>query len=359
MRALKGRWRRVGLAGFTLLLVLVAGAVAGLRYHNAMMATPMRDIPAEATLDVPPGTTVRRISAELSARGWLPHARLFEFEARRQGVTAQIRAGEYAIPQSTSPRELLARLVAGDTLRYRITLVEGQRARDAIEAIRTHPKVRVVQPGAVTGMSDDELITMYALPFPHPEGALFPDTYVFERNTTDVALVEQARDRLTDTLAKLWSEHGEASSLNTPYEALILASIIEKETGLAAERPTIAGVFLRRLEKGMRLQTDPTVIYGIGTHFDGNLTRRHLETDTPYNTYTRPGLPPTPIALVGQAAIEAALQPAPGDALYFVAKGDGSHHFSRTYAEHQRAVRTYQLGDKSSKRAAIDEASAP
>lgn len=353
------RWRLLLGVVLALTALAVLGALGSLRYYDRLMDAPLVGVPEEATIEVAPGATVRSVARELGARGWLAHPRLLELEARRQDVASRIRAGEYAVSVGESPRGLLARLVAGDTLRYRVTIVEGQRFRQALEIIRAHPKISVVQPGAVDQLTDAELIAMYDLPFPHPEGALFPDTYLFERGTTDVALVRQARDRLVATLGNLWSEFGDGSALDTPYEALVLASIVEKETGLAAERPAIAGVFMRRLAKGMLLQTDPTVIYGVGADFDGNLTRRHLETDTPYNTYTRAGLPPSPIALVGEAALRAALAPEDGDSLYFVAKGDGSHQFSRTYAEHRRAVRQYQLGRKPSRTPSTKESPAP
>jgi UPF0755 protein len=225
-------------------------------------------------------------------------------------------------------------------IQYPLTLVEGRTFRQALAVIASDP-VLVADIGALT---DEEIIARIGHPGVHPEGRLFPDTYLFPRGMGALDLVKRAYGRMEAVLAEEWDKRAPGLPFKDPYEALILASIVEKETGLAAERPEIAGVFVRRMQKGMRLQTDPTVIYGLGAAFDGNLRRVDLTTDTPYNTYTRGGLPPTPIALPGREAIHAVLHPAAGDSLYFVAKGDGSHAFSATLDEHNRAVRRYQLG---------------
>ena len=329
-----------------LIVTLTSAGLAGFLVWRSLensLEQPFGPSAEGVMLEVPAGASARRVADSLKAKGLIASPRLFTWEARQSGLATRIKSGEYAIKPEESARELLQRLVAGDVVEYRLTIVEGVRVRDALEQIRSHPMISVVEPGPVASFSDQALVAMYALPFPHPEGALFPDTYLFPRGTTDVALVAQARDRLTRTLEAAWADRAADSPLKSPYEALILASIVEKETGLGRERARISGVFSRRLARGMRLQTDPTVIYGVGAAFDGNLTRTHLKTPTPYNTYVHSGLPPTPIALVGQAAIAAAVAPAPGDDLYFVARGDGSHAFSPTYAAHRKAVRKYQL----------------
>lgn len=336
-------WRRaLGVLVVTLTVVALAVFLTW-RTLEKTLQQPFGAAAEGVILEVPAGASARRVADSLKAKGLITSSRLFTWEARRSGLATRIKSGEYALNPEESARELLQRMVAGDVVTHRLTIVEGVRVREALEQIRSHPMIAVVEPGPIASFSVQALVAMYALPFPHPEGALFPDTYVFPRGTTDVALVAQARDRLTHTLETAWASRAADSPLKSPYEALILASIVEKETGLGSERARISGVFSRRLARGMRLQTDPTVIYGIGAAFDGNLTRDHLKTPTPYNTYVNLGLPPTPIALVGEAAIAAALAPATGDALYFVARGDGSHAFSPNYAAHQKAVRKYQL----------------
>jgi UPF0755 protein len=222
---------------------------------------------------------------------------------------------------------------------HSITLIEGWTFAQAVEAIRRHPAVVV----ASEGMTDQEIAHRLELPTDSPEGWLLPDTYHFARGTDDLALMAIAATAMEEALDRAWSERVPDLPLDSPYQALILASIIEKETGLAQERPRISGVFVRRLERGMRLQTDPTVIYGLGPKFDGNLRKSDLNRDTPYNSYTRSGLPPTPIALPGRKALVAAVQPADEGALYFVAtgEGDGSHYFSATLEEHNQAVARY------------------
>ncbi len=233
---------------------------------------------------------------------------------------------------------MLDRIVAGRVIQYPLTIVEGWTFRQLRQALAAHPQLTQT----LAGLSDAEIMARLGRPGAHPEGWFLPDTYHFPKGFTDEAFLRRALTAMEQRLTQVWERRAPDTPLNDPYQALVLASIIEKETGVAAERAEIAGVFARRLRLGMRLQTDPTVIYGLGEAFDGNLRRRDLEADTPYNTYTRPGLPPTPIALPGLAALEAAAQPAAGDALYFVADGQGGHVFSRTLEEHHRAVRRYQ-----------------
>ncbi len=237
-------------------------------------------------------------------------------------------------------------MVAGDVKTYNLTVIEGWTFAQMLDAVRTHPAL------AHTLAEDagaDAVMEALGQPGQHPEGRFFPDTYQFPRATTDVALLRRAYRRMQRVLAEEWRQRGENLPLDTPYEALILASIIERETGVPEERARIAGVFVERLERGMRLQTDPTVIYGLGDEFEGDLRFRHLRTDTPYNTYTRGGLTPTPIALPSRAAIHAALHPERRGELYFVSTGDGRHVFSRTLEEHNRAVIEYQLGGDASR----------
>ena len=242
--------------------------------------------------------------------------------------------------EGLTPAALLDLLVSGKVIEYSLTLVEGWTFAQVLEATRSHPVlVQSLAPDAGPG----DVMTALGHPGEHPEGRYFPDTYQFPRGTTDLQVLARSYDRMAEVLAREWDARAEGLPITDPYEALTLASIVEKETGRAEERPAIAGVFVRRLEKGMLLQTDPTVIYGLGDAFDGNLRRRDLERDTPYNTYTRAGLTPTPICMPGRDAIHAVLHPADGDALYFVATGDGGHHFSATLSEHNRAVRRYQL----------------
>jgi UPF0755 protein len=243
-----------------------------------------------------------------------------------------------------TPLTLLDKLVAGEVVLHQLTIVEGSRFADMLAALRAHPAI------VASALDGDAIMAALGAPGVHPEGQFFPDTYRFARGTAELEVLRRAHEALVARLAAAWGNRDPAITLRSEYDALVLASIIEKETALAAERPLIAGVFHRRLERNMRLQTDPTVIYGLGTAFDGNLRRRDLETDGPYNTYTRAGLPPTPIALPGQGSLEAAVSPDSGDAIYFVATGrdDRSHYFSATLEEHERAVREYlrQLGSR-------------
>lgn len=224
-------------------------------------------------------------------------------------------------------------------MRYRVTLVEGWTFRQALQKIRSEQKIVKSAAGSTVHAAARAL----GLEGGAVEGWIFPDTYVYRSGTTDIELLQQAYERMQQVLGEEWLAKGDRLPYKSPYEALIMASLIEKETGQPSERSQIAGVFVRRLNRGMRLQTDPAVIYGLGEGYNGNLTRAHLRQPTPYNTYVIRGLPPTPIALPGRAAIRAALNPEPGKSLYFVGKGDGSHHFSATLTEHNRAVREYQL----------------
>ncbi len=322
-------------------LIAAAGlALAALALQfNRFLGTPVAVPEAGAELVVRPGVAFRQVSTELGERGIISHPTFFRLYARLSGKASSIHAGEYLIAAGATPAALLDQFVSGDVKLYSFTIVEGWTFRELIAALAADPVV--VQ----TLVYEDwpALLESIGATEDHPEGLFLPETYRFPRGTSDADILRQSYRLMQEVLAEEWERRGNNLPLTSPYDALVLASIVEKETALAAERPQIAGVFIRRLLTGMRLQTDPTVIYGIGPEFNGNLTRTDLRTDTPYNTYTRGGLPPTPIALAGRAAINAALNPEDGTALYFVATGlgDGSHQFSDTKEQHDRAVQEY------------------
>lgn len=324
------------LAGALLLTVSLLGGWVWFGYQS-FLATPL--LQAGATFTVEPKSSLTAVAQRLQAEGFIDSARYFVWMARLRGAAHQIQAGEYRIETEATPPQLLAQMVEGRVLQYTLTLPEGWNFRQVMDAVRAHPHIAQT----LTGLADGEVMVRLGHAGQHPEGRFFPDTYHFPRGLSDVDFLRRAHRRMAEVLAHEWEQRADGLPLNTPDEALILASIVEKETGLASERQAIAGVFLRRLEQGMRLQTDPTVIYGLGLDFDGNLRRRDLVLDTPYNTYVHTGLPPTPIAMPGRDSIHAALHPASGKALYFVARGDGSHHFAETLAEHEQAVSYYQL----------------
>ncbi|MDX1517410.1 MAG: endolytic transglycosylase MltG [Woeseiaceae bacterium] len=329
-------WRGIA-SGLALMVVVVL--LAGGLYVQHFLQAPL-DVPEQGiAFEIPPGTPFAHVCDELDEAGIVSNGELLCLYARWTDQAGNIQAGEYQIESGTTPRRLLQQFTSGDVRLYSFTIVEGWNHRELLQALQAHPEV------AATLSAEDwpVLLDELGADATWPEGLFLPETYRFPRGTSDRAILKQAYELMQDTLAEEWATRSAQAPVSTPYEALILASIVEKETARADERQRIAGVFARRLEKRMRLQTDPTVIYGIGPTFNGNLTRRDLQTDTPYNTYTRHGLPPTPIAMPGRAAIHAALNPADGDALYFVATGlgDGSHAFSATKEEHDRAVRDY------------------
>jgi UPF0755 protein len=302
---------RGGLLKLTGVLLIGAGALGAwflLDYQRALMQ-PLNTGEAAIDYEVQPGTSLRQLAHELAARGLLREPRYLVLHARLTGAADHLQAGEYAIEPGMNAAQLLKALVAGKVVQHALTLVGA--------------------PGV------------------HPEGQFYPDTYHFPRGATDVAFLKRAHELMQQRLATEWKERADGLPYDTPYQALIMASIVEKETAVPEERTQIAGVFVRRLKRGMRLETDPTVIYGLGESFDGNLRRSDLKRRTPYNTYVHKGLPPTPIAMPSGASLHAALHPARGDDLYFVARGDGSHQFSATYEEHRRAVARYQLNGHS------------
>ena len=258
------------------------------------------------------------------------------------GWYKDLKEGDYVLPPGISTRALIDRIYDGRSRYQPVTVVEGATFRDFLEKVRQHPNLR----HELDGKSPDEIMGLLGEPGISPEGLFFPDTYFTSLMSSDLDILRKARRKMMRVLTKEWAEKDPFLPLETPYQALVLASIVEKETGRPQERSAIAGVFVRRLLSGMRLQTDPTVIYGLGLQFNGDIRREDLRRDTPYNTYTRLGLPPTPIALPGQAAIHAAMHPDAGTSLYFVAKGDGSHIFSSSLPEHERAVDQYQRSRK-------------
>lgn len=263
---------------------------------------------------------------------------LFSLRARERGLQTSVQSGEYRITADLTPDTLLDRLTRGDVIMHRFLIVEGSTCASVLESLAADDRLNF----DLSGVSVEDLTVRLGLPAGNAEGRFFPDTYLFRRGDKASGLLLQAESKMDTVLHELWSERSPAVSFETPYDALILASIIEKETGFEPDRARVAGVFIRRLAEGMRLQSDPTVIYGMGDEFDGDLTRRMLKKDGPYNTYRRFGLPPTPIALPGRAAIEAALNPDDGEELYFVARGDGTSHFSIEIEEHNEAVARYQ-----------------
>lgn len=320
-------------------IVALAGAGAIAVAVKSYLTTPLDLGTDDYVLVVPEGATLASVSRQLADDRVLRWPRVLAWVGRATGVDSQVRAGEYRLQAGQTADGLLDLLVAGKVVLHTITLVEGWTVPQVLAALRAEPAVqRTLRANDAISLARE-----LALDWPSAEGAFLPETYSFARDTTDASLLRQAHAALRGTLADAWKGRPPDLPLSNEYEALTLASIVERETALASERPEIAGVFVRRLRLGMRLQTDPTVIYGLGPRFDGNLTRRDLEADTPWNTYTRGGLPPTPIALPGAAAIRAALNPAAGTALFFVASGagDGSHRFSATLEEHNAAVAAY------------------
>ena len=319
----------------SLLIAITIGATSMQRFLNS----PLTVTAPGAELEIGSGSSFRLVSDELEQRGILSNSFLFRLYARWTDQASAIQAGDYLINSGATPTTLLEQLVSGDVQLYSFTIVEGWNHRELLQALHIHEQIDAT-------MTDEDwpaLLEELGAITRHPEGLFLPETYHVPRNSSDRALLKQAYLLMNKTLQEEWDKRAEEIQVKTPYEALILASIVEKETARADEREKIAGVFSRRMLQRMRLETDPTVIYGIGPAFNGNLTRKDLRTDTPYNTYTRRGLPPTPIAMTGRAAIHAALHPADGKELFFVATGlgDGSHKFSETIDEHNDAVAEY------------------
>lgn len=309
---------------------------------RAFRTQPLAIPEAGMTLEIQPGYSLRTVAANLARDGIVQHPVYLVLLGRYLKLDNRIRAGEYRIEPGLTPEQLLRQLTAGKVIQHELTLIEGESFRDMMQRVRQSPSlVHELVDG-----QPSEIMSQLGLHGVHPEGRFLPETYHFPRGMTDREFLRRAYRAMETFLARAWPERDPGLPLQSPYEALILASVVEKETGLAEERPRIAGVFVRRLKLGMRLQSDPTIIYGLGESFDGDIRYRDLRTDTPYNSYTRDGLPPTPIAMPGKDAILAVLHPEDTGDLFFVARGDGSHYFSRTLEEHNRAVRRYQLKKK-------------
>lgn len=319
---------------------LLVGVLLGGAWIAHYVLSPLEVAQTGREFSIEQGATLRTVSHSLHQAGILPDAWRFELLARLLGKERRVKAGNYVVGADwTAPRLLDAITGSGYQL-DRILIPEGWTFRQLRAALEAHPALRQ----ATRGRSDREILQLLEVDHEHPEGLFFPDTYYFARGASDLSILVRSYRRMQRMLEAQWTDRAPDLPLETSYEALILASIVEKETGLDSDRGLVAGVLINRLRRGMRLQADPTVIYGLGEDFDGNLRRRDLDTDTAYNTYTRVGLPPTPIALPGLASLMAAVKPASTDALYFVARGDGSSHFSESLAEHNRAVMKYQRG---------------
>jgi UPF0755 protein len=322
------------------LLLIVAGTGVVLAWY--WYRTPLSLPRAPFDFEVRTGATLGGVARQLHDAGVVPHPMALVALGRLESVDRSIKAGSYEIDAGITLPQLLAKLTQGDVTQASITIVEGTTFAELKRALRDNPQVQKT----VLDLPDADLLARIGATEPHPEGLFFPDTYFFAAGSTDLAILQRAHAALEARLAAAWDKRARDLPLATPYEALILASIVEKETGRVADRPLVASVFVNRLRRNMRLQTDPTVIYGLVEHFDGNLRKRDLERDTAYNTYTRDGLPPTPIALPSQASLDAVTQPPATAYLYFVSRGDGTSEFSANLADHNRAVARYQKGTR-------------
>jgi UPF0755 protein len=322
------------LLGF--ILVIVALAVAGFSFwaHQPIIGP---DRPA-IDFSVKPGSGVRSSAQQIAKAGVPVHPALLTLLARITGKSASLKAGNYELKPGATPLQLIEQLVRGEFAQESLSIIEGWTFRQMRQAIAAHPALK----HDTVALSDKELLAKVAPSYAAPEGLFFPDTYLFAKGASDLQIYRQAHELMLKHLNDEWARRSPSVPYKTPYEALIMASIIEKETGQKTERDRIAAVFVNRLKRGMLLQTDPTVIYGMGDKFQGNIRKRDLQTDTAYNTYVRPGLPPTPISLPGSESLAAALNPADTDALYFVSRGDGTSVFSSNLNDHNRAVNKYQ-----------------
>ena len=328
--------RHLLIAGLT---IFIAAVLIGYR----TLFSEIRLLSADSTpvkIEVVAGSSLSRVAMELSKAGYLSSPMLFKLWARLQGAENSIQTGEYELSAGITPAQLLDKIVRGDSVQYRITLVEGWTFQQALEALWNAGNIR----SSLNNSSPTEIAQRMNLDYENPEGLLYPDTYFYTKGTLDIELLLRANERLDTVLSQAWESRLGALPYANSYEALTMASIIEKESASNSERALIAGVFVARLDLGMRLQSDPTTIYGMGDRYAGNIRRADLLEETPYNTYRIDGMPPTPIALSGKESIVAALNPSASDYLYFVARVDGSHQFSRTLEEHNAAVREHQLG---------------
>lgn len=330
--------RRLSLLFAAALLVALAAAVIFILWFTRYLDAEL-PLSEPVVIEISSGSNMTQVARLLAAEADLAQPRLFSRWARIEGFDTGLRAGEFELRPGMSPRSALMHLMHGPMVQYPVTFIDGTTTRQALAALWASQKVAV----ELDGLSDEEILTALGNPFPHLEGILYPDTYFYTAGTSDVAILRRAVSRLQTVLEEEWEQRAPDLPYTDPYEALVMSSIIEKESGLNSEREQIAGVFVRRLLSGMRLQSDPTVIYGMGESYAGNIRRVDLDATTPYNTYRINGLPPTPIALSGRSAIRASLHPSDGDYMYFVARGDGGHQFSTTLEEHNAAVRQYLL----------------
>ena len=319
-------------------IVLALSSWVWYSYHNAL-ETPL-NIESEALeYSIKSGSSLSAVIYDLNNKNIIKHPRYLLWYARLNGLANEMKAGDYRLSKNLKTKEFLDDIFNGKVIQFSLTIIEGWSFKQLLIELNQHPHIK----HTLDKLSTNEIMAKLDLSGIHHEGQFLPDTYLFPKQLSDVEFLKRAYSSMQTVLKEEWDKRADNLIYKNSYEALIMASIIEKETGKASEREQISGVFLRRLNIKMRLQTDPTVIYGMGDKFKGNLRKRDLLRDTPYNTYRRPGLPPTPIALPGRKAIYAALHPAEGDALYFVARGDGSHVFSATLQEHNKAVIKYQL----------------
>lgn len=346
--------RKLSIALFSAALVaaLALGLVAWKLY--ATLEQPLQ-LEASHQLEVQTGDTPSGLFQRLEREGKLSGSFWLRLYWRLNLSEQTLHSGEYQLRPDMSVRDMIGLWQRGEVVQHTLTIVEGWNFRQVRAALAALPTIQQT----LSDVSDAEIMKRLGQAGMHPEGRFFPDTYRYTRGVTDLELLQRASSRLEAVLAEEWQQRSEGLPYQDAYEALIMASIIEKETGVPSERCEIAGVFVRRLEQGMLLQTDPTVIYGMGEQYQGRITRNDLRTPTPYNTYTNSGLPPTPIAMVGREAIHAALHPVDGKSLYFVARGDGSHVFSESLSEHNRAVREYQLKRRADYRSSPPPRQAP
>jgi UPF0755 protein len=340
------------LLGVVLVAALALGLVAWKLY--SALEQPLQ-LSETHTLEVKPGDTPSGLFQNLEREGLLDDSFWLRLHWRLNLSGQTLHSGEYRLLQGMTARDMVGLWQRGEVVQHTLTIVEGWNFRQVRAALEALPTIQQT----LRNMSDSEVMARLGQAGLHPEGRFFPDTYSFTRGVTDLELLQRAFSRLETVLAEEWQQRSEGLPYQDAYQALIMASIIEKETGVPSERGEIAGVFVRRLERGMLLQTDPTVIYGMGERYQGRITRKDLRRPTPYNTYTNAGLPPTPIAMVGREAIHAALHPVAGKSLYFVARGDGSHVFSDSLSEHNRAVREYQLQRRADYRSSPPPRQAP
>jgi UPF0755 protein len=322
-------------------VVLVAALALGYAGY-AWVSEPLQLASDAVDLSVEPGSSPREVALQVQQAGVAVNPSVLYWWFRLSGQARKIKAGSYELERGSNPLSILSKLVRGEEALRSVTLVEGWNLRQVREALKKADQLKPL----TADLPPEELMQQIGKPGVAAEGRFFPDSYTYAKGSTDLALLRRAARAMDKKLAAAWAMRSPQSPLKTPEEALALASIVEKETGRASDRPEIAAVFSNRLRIGMRLQTDPTVIYGLGPLFDGNLRRADLLADTPWNTYVRPGLPPTPIAMPGHAALLAAVQPANSKALYFVSRGDGTSQFSATLDEHNRAVNKYQRGQQ-------------